>query len=298
MGLLGSWQWHCQCLKVKVWVKLREESLFKLFLNNQYKHAVHSARIALATYSGSFRQLRIGFYAAQNSACGWFFEARFSFSPAFEGHIWEIIIGRAEKGCCMNHERWSVCQSPAGCTTLGILCSRSVIWRGFIQDLKQLNECNSLTANGFYLPRLQSSVSLSLQSTVLLLFPHAHNHGLVQNEQKVAALRSACHPLVETGNSLEFMELEAGRTHVTPLMPQFIWIVDIHACSSVSLKLTSEKKGKIKRKRKDKPTAFRGIRNQFQEMLPTLMVKAATESKCILVCVCIGPSFLLNFLET
>lgn len=27
------------------------------------------------------------FYAAQNSACRAFFEARFSFSPAFEGHI-------------------------------------------------------------------------------------------------------------------------------------------------------------------------------------------------------------------
>lgn len=52
-GLLGSWQWHCQCLNV--WVKLREENLLKLFLNNQYKHTVHSARIALATYIGSFR---------------------------------------------------------------------------------------------------------------------------------------------------------------------------------------------------------------------------------------------------
>lgn len=45
-GLLGSWQWHCQSLKVKLWVKLREENLSMLFLNNQYKHTVHSARIA------------------------------------------------------------------------------------------------------------------------------------------------------------------------------------------------------------------------------------------------------------
>lgn len=223
IGLLGSWQWHCQCLKVKVWVKLREESLLKLFLNNQYKHAVNSARMTLATYIGSFRHsgsLSL-FYAAQNSACGSFFECRFSFSPAFEGHIWEIIIGRAEEGCCMNHEKWSVCQSPAGCTTLGILCSRTVTWRGFICALKQLNEWNSLTANGFYLPRLQSSVSLSPQITALLLFPHHHNHRLVQNEQEIATLRSVCHLLVETGNSLEFMELEASHTHVMPLMPQW-----------------------------------------------------------------------------
>lgn len=152
-GLLGSWQWHCQCAKVKVWVKLREGSLLKLFLNNQYKHAVHPAWIALASYVGSFRQsgsLSL-FYAAQNSACG-FFKARFSFSPAFQGHIWEIIIGRAEKGCCMNHERWSVCQSPAGCTTLNILCSNSVTWRGLIHDLKQLSECDSLKAMGFTSP--------------------------------------------------------------------------------------------------------------------------------------------------
>lgn len=164
-------------------------------------------------------------------------------------------------------------------------CSRSVTWRGFIHDLKQLNECNSLTANGFYLPRLQSSVSLSPQITALLLFPHPQNHRLVQNEQKTATLRSACHLLGETGNSLEFMELEAGHTDITPLMPQFIWIVDIlelHVCSSVSLKLTSEKK----KKEKDKPTAFQGIRNQFQETLLTLMVNAATESKCIILCAC------------
>lgn len=140
-------------------------------------------------------------------------------------------------------------------------------------------------ANGFYLPRLQSSVSLSPQITALLLFPHPQNHRLVQNEQKTATLRSACHLLGETGNSLEFMELEAGHTDITPLMPQFIWIVDIlelHVCSSVSLKLTSEKK----KKEKDKPTAFQGIRNQFQETLLTLMVNAATESKCIILCVC------------
>lgn len=170
-GLLGSCQWHCQCLKVKVWVKLRKS--LRLFLNNQYKHAFHSARIALASYSGSFRHLGSLslFYAAQNSACGSFFEARFSFSPAFEDHIWEIIIGRAKKGCCVNHESLSVCQSPAGCTTLGILCSWSVTWRGFIHDLKQLNECNSLTANGFYLPRLQSSVSLPTRLQPSYSFP-------------------------------------------------------------------------------------------------------------------------------
>lgn len=86
-----------------------------------------------------------------------------------------------------------------------------------------------------------------------------------------------------------------------PLMPQFIYTVDIlefHVCSSVSLTLTFEKmkkeQRKKKKKKKKKPTAFWGIRNQFQETLPSLMVNAATESKCILVCVC-WTKFFIEF---
>lgn len=114
------------------------------------------AAIAFATCvssSGHLQSFFFFFYAAQNSPCSSFFKTRISFSSAFQVHIWETIIRWAEKGCWMNHKRWSIiCQTFAGCTILGILCSGSVTWRGFIHDLKQLNERNTVRTHGFTSP--------------------------------------------------------------------------------------------------------------------------------------------------
>lgn len=52
-----------------------------------------------------------------------------------------------------------------------------------------------------------------------------------------------------------------------------------------------------KKKEKKNPQSFRGIRNQFQETLPTLMVNVATESKCFLLRVCVGLSFSFSFIQ-
>jgi len=117
--------------------------------------------------------------------------------------------------------------------------------------------------------------------------------------QNITTGRPTCHPPVELGihwNSGNWRQV----TCVTPFTPQFICTVDIlvfHVYCSVSLKLTF--KTKKKKKRKKNPQSLRGIRNQFQETLPTLTVNAATESKRVLACVCvyIGPSFLLGFIK-
>lgn len=101
---------------------------------------------------------------------------------------------------------------------------------------------------------------------------------------------------METGNSRELRELEA--VHMSYTLGTAIYlqvgISEFHICCSVSLKLTFTEK---KKKREKNPQSFRGIRNQFQEALSSLMVNAATESKCILLCVCTGLIFLLSFIQ-
>lgn len=193
----------------------------------------------------------------------------------------------------MNHKRWPIiCQTFAGCTILGILCSRSVTWRGFIHDLKQLNERNTVRTHGFTCP-VSSWVFSSPPQKSHPSYP-CHNHTLAQNEQKITTLCSACHPLMETRNSLEFRELEAGHMHYTLDTAIYLhsWYFEV-SCMLFSFPEINLLK---KKKREKNPQSFRGIRNQFQETLWTLIVNAATKSKCILMCVCVyWTKFFIEF---
>lgn len=156
----------------------------------------------------------------------------------------------------MNHKRWSIiCQTFAGCTILGILCSGSVTWRGFIHDLKQLNERNTVRTHGFTSP-VSSWVFPSPPQKSHPSYPR-HNHTLAQNEQKITALCSACHPLMETRNSLEFRELEAGHMHYTLDTAIYLhsWYFEVSCMLFSFPEINLLKK---KKKKREKPTVFQG----------------------------------------
>lgn len=106
-----------------------------------------------------------------------------------------------------------------------------------------------------YLPSLKLSVSLPPQKSHPS-YPR-HNHTLAQNEQKITALCSACHPLMETRNSLEFRELEAGHMHYTLDTAIYLhsWYFEVSCMLFSFPEINLLKK---KKKKREKPTVFQG----------------------------------------
>lgn len=187
-------------------------------------------------------------------------------------------------------------QKCAGCPILGISGSRSVTHRGFI--MIWLNWMSTaLWKPMVYLPGVKAVLVFPLppdrSPPTRLPWPKPHvGTRLAENNHTVTCLPPA------SGN-WEFTGIEGtgGSSHelhswYRNLSSSWYFRVSYMLFSFPEINLYGKKK-----KREKNPQSFRGIRNQFQEALSSLMVNAATESKCILLCVCTGLIFLLSFIQ-